>query len=149
VGLATGTTMLGNGRNWNLTVETGLTVPTGPHPFAEYVRTVGRGSKLSRTLDEGEAETTMAMIFAGAVEPVQLGAFLSVMRYRKESPAELAGFVRAARAAFTAGATPAADLDWPSYADRHRQLPYFTLSALLLAESGARVLMQGSRARAP
>ena len=35
------------------------------------------------------------------------------------------------------------DLDWPSYADRHKQLPYFVLAALLLAGNGVRVLMHG------
>lgn len=126
-----------------MNAETAPTVPAEPHPFAEFVRTIGRGSKLSRALDEDEAAAAMEMILAGSVESVQLGAFLLVMRYRKESPAELAGFVRAARAALTDGPMPAADLDWPSYADRHRQLPYFLLSALLLAENGVRVLMHG------
>jgi anthranilate phosphoribosyltransferase len=132
-----------------LTAEAAPAVPAGPHPFAKFVRTIGRGSKLSRALDEGEAETAMEMILAGSVEPVQLGAFLLIMRYRKESPAELAGFARAARAAFTDGTIPAAELDWPSYADRHRQLPYFLLAALLLAESGVRVLMHGIEGTGP
>ncbi len=129
--------------------ETETTATVEPHPFAAYVRTIGRGSKLSRALDEDEAAKAMEMILSGAVEPVQLGAFLLVMRYRKESPAELAGFVRAARAAFTEGELRAVDLDWPSYADRHRQLPYFVLAALLLAENGARVLMHGIAGTGP
>ena len=70
-----------------------------PHPFAEFLRTIGRGATLGRPLDETEAEQAMGMILDGAVEPVQLGAFLLVLRYRTETPAELAGFVRAARAA--------------------------------------------------
>ena len=73
-----------------------------PHPFAEFLRTIGRGATLGRPLDEAEAEQAMAMILDGAVEPVQLGAFLLVLRYRTETPAELAGFVRAARAAHRA-----------------------------------------------
>lgn len=113
------------------------------HPFATYIRTVGRGEHLSRPLDEAEAEAAMAMILAGEAEPVQVGAFLLVLRYRRETPEELAGFVRAARARMAISDGLTADLDWPSYADRHRQLPYFVLAALLLAENGVRVAMHG------
>lgn len=113
------------------------------HPFAETLRTIGRGATLGRPLDEAAAEAAMGMILDGAVEPVQLGAFLLVLRYRTETPAELAGFVRAARARRAGHAALAVDLDWPSYADRHKQLPYFLLAALLLAQDGVRVLMHG------
>jgi anthranilate phosphoribosyltransferase len=116
---------------------------TAPHPFAEFLRTIGRGATLGRPLDEAEAEQAMGMILDGAVEPVQLGAFLLVLRYRTETPAELAGFVRAARARSAPAGGIAVDLDWPSYADRHKQLPYFVLAALLLAGSGVRVQMHG------
>jgi len=115
---------------------------TGDHPFAKYLRVVGRGPSLSRDLEEHEAAEAMAMVLAGKVTPEQLGAFLLVLRYKGESGAELAGFVRAARASFAAPQI-AVDLDWPSYADRHRQQPWFVLSALLLAENGCRVLMHG------
>jgi anthranilate phosphoribosyltransferase len=116
---------------------------TAPHPFAEFLRTIGRGATLGRALDETEAEQAMGMILDGAVEPVQLGAFLLVLRYRTETPAELAGFVRAARARSVGADAVKVDLDWPSYADRHKQLPYFVLAALLLAGNGVRVLMHG------
>jgi anthranilate phosphoribosyltransferase len=41
------------------------------------------------------------------------------------------------------------DLDWPSYADRHKQLPYFVLAALLLAGAGVRVLTHGIEGEGP
>lgn len=114
------------------------------HPFAEYVRALGRGPGLSRGLDAAEAETAMGLILDGRVEPEQLGAFLMLMRYKRESAEELAGFTRATRARLAIpGGAPVPDLDWPSYADRHKQLPWFVLAALLLAESGVRVLMHG------
>jgi anthranilate phosphoribosyltransferase len=72
-----------------------------------------------------------------------------VLRYRTETPAELAGFVRAARARIARPGSVAVDLDWPSYADRHKQLPYFLLAALLLAQSGVRVLMHGIEGEGP
>jgi anthranilate phosphoribosyltransferase len=113
------------------------------HPFAEVIRTIGRGETLSRPLTESEAESAMTMILAGQVEPVQLGAFLLLLRYRKETPPELAGFVRATRQRLRQMPAAEVDLDWPSYADRHKQLPYFVLSALLLAVNGVRVAMHG------
>ncbi len=117
--------------------------PGAEHPFAPFVRAVGKGAKLSRSLEQAEAAQAMRMILAGDIDPVQLGAFLVILRYRKETPAELAGFVEAAREAVAEKPRVAVDLDWPSYADRHRQLPYFVLAALLLADNGVRVLMHG------
>ena len=38
---------------------------------------------------------------------------------------------------------PVADLDRPSYADRHRQQPWFVLAARLLAVNGVKVLLHG------
>jgi anthranilate phosphoribosyltransferase len=119
-----------------------------PHAFAAYLRTIGRGPTLSRPLDEAEAEQAMGMILDGAIERVQLGGFLLVLRYRTETAPELAGFVRAARARI-APAELTVDLDWPSYADRHKQLPYFVLAALLLARAGVRVLMHGIEGEGP
>ena len=119
------------------------------HPFAAFVRTVAKGSKLSRPLTRDEAREAMGMILAGEAEPVQIGAFLATLRYRKETPEELAGFVEAARDHAHGRGVLRADLDWPSYADRHRQLPYFVLAALLLAGSGVRVLMHGIAGEGP
>lgn len=116
------------------------------HPFAAYLKTVGRGPTLSRPLTRAEAADAMTAIIEGRVEPAQLGALLLVLRYRGETAAELAGFVDAARAAAGApphGSSSPVDLDWPSYADRHRQQPWFVAAALLLAENGVRVLMHG------
>jgi anthranilate phosphoribosyltransferase len=119
------------------------------HPFAPYVRAVAKGEKLGRSLTMDEARAAMAMILRDEVEPVQLGAFLAVLRYRKETPEELAGFALAARDVMLPGALPPAVLDWPSYADRHKQLPYFLLSALLVAGAGVRVLMHGITGEGP
>jgi anthranilate phosphoribosyltransferase len=114
------------------------------HPFAAYVRILARGPGLSRPLTREEARDAMRLILAGEVEPEQLGAFLMLMRYRGESAEELAGLVEAARDTIRIPANaPPVDLDWPSYADRHKQLPWFLLAALLLAENGVTVLMHG------
>jgi anthranilate phosphoribosyltransferase len=116
------------------------------HPFAPFLRTIGRGPTLSRPLTRDEAKAATTMVLKGDVEPVQLGAFLLLLRHRGETPDELAGMVDAVHDVITAEHGPSgnvADLDWPSYADRHRQQPWFILAALLLAENGVRVLMHG------
>lgn len=114
------------------------------HPFAAFLKIVGKGPNLSRPLAREEARDAMSMIIAGDVEPEQLGAFLLLLRYRGEVAEELAGFVDAARDSLRIDPDRVPpDIDWPSYADRHRQQPWFILSALLLAENGFRVFMHG------
>jgi len=113
------------------------------HPFAPYLRTVGKGRGKGRPLDREEAAHAMRMILDDEVEPMQLGAFLLLLRYREETPEELAGFIDAARGFLKAGELPKPDLDWPSYADRHKQQPWFALAALLLAVNGVKVMMHG------
>lgn len=114
------------------------------HPFAPFLRTIGRGPTLSRPLTREEARDAMRLILEARTEGVQIGAFLLVLRYRGETAEELAGMLAAARERFAAE-VPAGtiDLDWPSYADRHKQQPWFVLAALLLAANGVRVLMHG------
>lgn len=114
------------------------------HPFAEYVRILGKGKKGSRPLTQSEAYQAMKMILADEVLPIQLGAFLMLMRVKEESPEELAGFVLAARESCQLAETATVDLDWSSYAGKRRHLPWFLLSALLLADNGTRVFMHGA-----
>ena len=116
------------------------------HPFAPYVRTLGRGPGRSRGLTRDEARDALGMVLRGEADPHQVGAFLMLLRYRGEDPDEMAGLVEAARAEAGLGGTSPAlvDLDWPSYgAGRTRGEPWFLLAALALARSGHRVLMHG------
>ena len=115
------------------------------HPFAEYVRILGKGKNGSRPLTEDEAFEAMKMILNEDMEPVQLGAFLMLMRVKEESPAELAGFIRATREWIRVpDDAPRVELDWSSYAGKRRRLPWFILSTLLLAENGTTVFMHGA-----
>lgn len=114
------------------------------HPFAEYIRILGKGRKGSRALTEDEARHAMRMILNGEVEPVQLGAFLMLMRVKEESPAEVAGFVRAVRDILPLQERIAVDLDWSSYAGKRRHLPWFLLAVQLLARHGVKVFMHGA-----
>jgi len=126
------------------------TVARVSHPFAQYLKLLGRGKKGSRSLTEDEAFEAMGMILAGDVEPIQLGAFLMLLRVKEETDEELAGFIRAVRVHL---APPAAqlrvDLDWSCYAGKRQHHPWFLLAALALADSGTRVLMHGTRGHTP
>lgn len=120
-------------------------MPSHPieHPFANYIRILGKGKKGSRSLTQDEAYHAMHKILAGEVEEIQLGAFLMLMRVKEETPEELAGFASAVRETLPKINTATADLDWPTYAGKRRHLPWFFLSSLLLAEQGIKVLMHG------
>lgn len=120
------------------------------HPFAQYVRILGRGKTLTRSLTGEEAEAAMGMILRGEVRPEQLGAFLMLLRVKEESPEEIAGFVRAARTEFALPSPlPDVHVDWSSYAGKRRQLPWFLLAALLLAQNGLRIFMHGAEGHTP
>lgn len=116
---------------------------SGADRLRGFLRTVARGPTLSRALDAAEAEEAFGLILDGQALPMQVGAFLLVLRRRGETADELTGMVRAVRARLAMADLPAAELDWPSYADAHRQLPYFLLAALLVAGAGVRVLLHG------
>jgi len=116
------------------------------HPFAQYVRILGRGKKGSRSLTQEESYAAMRMILNDEVDRVQLGAFLMLLRVKEESPDELAGFVAAARGLLTLPEENFDTLvDWPSYAGKRRQLPWYILAALLLAQNEIPVMMHGTR----
>lgn len=113
------------------------------HPFAQYVRIIGKGKTGSRSLSFEEARAAMGMILRGEVLDVQLGAFLMLLRVKEETPEELAGFVAAAREQMAAPAI-AVDLDWSSYAGKRKHYPWFLFAVKLLAANGVRVFMHGA-----
>ncbi len=124
-----------------------MTRPLSPGQarFAEFVATLGRGPGRSRALTREEAREAFTLVLRGNVDPVQLGAFLMLLRYRGEDADEIAGLVEAAREAAALPAPLGAALDWPSYgAGRTRGAPWFLLAALTLARAGVPVLMHGS-----
>ncbi len=115
------------------------------HPFAQYVRILGKGRQGSRALNAEESYEAMRMIMADEVQPIQLGAFLMLMRVKEETGPEVAAFVRAIRETIRVPAdAPKVDLDWSSYAGKKRILPWYILAALLLAQNGVRIFMHGA-----
>ena len=110
--------------------------------LAPYVRILGRGANLSRSMTLEESQEAMEIVLRGEAAPEAVGAMLMLMRMKGEEAQEIAGFVRAARV--VAPAVGDVALDWPSYAaGRTRGLPWFLLSAKLVASAGYPVLMHG------
>jgi anthranilate phosphoribosyltransferase len=120
-------------------------VTPAEHPFAQFVRILGKGKRGARNLSREEAREAMGMLLDGKVEDTQLGAFLMLLRHKEESAEEMAGFAQAVRERLQAPAI-AVDLDWPSYAGKKRHLPWFLLAAKALANSGVRILLHGGGA---
>ncbi|WP_151982113.1 glycosyl transferase family protein [Acinetobacter guerrae] len=113
------------------------------HPFAQYVRILGKGKTGSRSLSYEEAYAAFSMILKGEVLDVQLGAFLMLLRVKEESVEELTGFVQASKDQLNF-APLAVDLDWSSYAGKRKHYPWFLLSALTLAKHGYNIVMHGA-----
>ncbi|MBC9250991.1 hypothetical protein A9179_11955 [Pseudomonas alcaligenes] len=115
------------------------------HPFAQFVRILGKGKRGARSMSREEAREAMGLLLDGKVEDTQLGAFLMLLRHKEESAEELAGFTEALRERLAAPAI-AVDLDWPSYAGKKRHLPWFLLAVKALAASGLRIHLHGGGA---
>lgn len=65
--------------------------------FRQTIKLIGTGQRGSRDLTFDESREAMRALFSGEVTDVQAGAFLLGMRFKGESPAELAGFAKAMR----------------------------------------------------
>ncbi|WP_333712725.1 glycosyl transferase family protein [Yoonia sp.] len=110
--------------------------------LAPHVATLGRGPGRSRSLTREEAAEAMADMLSGKAAPEAVGALLMLLRMKGETAEEIAGLACAAQAACPA--LPDAALDWPSYAaGRTRGLPWFLLSARLVAQAGFPVVLHG------
>jgi anthranilate phosphoribosyltransferase len=95
-----------------------------------------------------ESYDAMRVVLAGEAAPESLGAMLMLLRMKGEVASEIAGFTAALRDDLPQ--LPKPDLDWPSYAaGRTRGLPYFLLSAKLLATAGYKTLLHGFNGEGP
>jgi anthranilate phosphoribosyltransferase len=122
-----------------------LSTASAEHPFAQYVRILGKGKSGTRSLSLAEAKAAFSMILSGEAEPMQVGAFLMLLRVKEETGEELAGFVQACTEMMLPGSAQVhADLDWSSYAGKKHQHPWFLLSIMLLVQAGYRVFIHGT-----
>ena len=120
-------------------------VTPAEHPFAQFVRILGKGKRGARNLTREEAREAMGMLLDDKAEDSQLGAFLMLLRHKEESAEEMAGFAEAVRERLQVPRLQI-DLDWPSYAGKKRHLPWFLLAAKALANSGIKILLHGGGA---
>ncbi|MCF8474113.1 MAG: glycosyl transferase family protein [Emcibacter sp.] len=116
------------------------------NPYAEIIRTLGRGPTKSRHLTREEARFAFLGVLNGQMADMQVGALLLLLRYRSENAEELAGIVDAINEHLSLIDTLPNNniIDWPSYASgKSRGLPWFLLSAKLLAENDIKIFMHG------
>lgn len=112
--------------------------------FSTYVHAMGRGPSKGRNLTKDEARDAMRQILDGGVDAHAVGALLMLMRYRGETPEEIAGFVQALRNNQDDWQHMNVAVDWPSYAaGRTRGLPWFLMAAKLVAQRGHSVFLHG------
>jgi anthranilate phosphoribosyltransferase len=124
------------------------------HPFSKFVAILGRGKTKQRALTIEESQEAMGMLLRGEAEREQIGAFLMLLRLKEEAPEEIAGFALAVKDQIKLPTDiPTeqlkADVDWSSYAGKRGQLPWYILSALLLARNGHKVFMHGTEGHTP
>jgi len=101
------------------------------------------------SLTEEEAESTLASVLCGEVSPAQIGAFLTLLRAKGESEAEVTGLARAMVAAAVAldlpqGSEGVVDLVGTG-GDRLSSINVTTLAALMVAGAGVTVCKHGGR----
>lgn len=112
--------------------------------LAPYVRILARGQGRARGFTQAEAAAAMTLMLTPGADPEAVGAILMLLRMKGETSEEIAGFAAAARATLDPWAGTAPALDWPVYAaGRTRGLPWFVLSARLVARADVSVLLHG------
>lgn len=98
-------------------------------------------------LTEGEAAAAFEVIMRGDATPSQIAGFMIALRMKGETPEELTGFARTARAVATPIDVDGALLDTcGTGGDGLATFNISTLSAIVAAACGARVAKHGNRA---
>ncbi|GGF70558.1 glycosyl transferase family protein [Alteromonas lipolytica] len=114
-------------------------------PFSEYIKALGKGQRGARHLTQTEAFDAFSQLLDESIAPEQAGAFLMLLRMQEESVDELCGFIAACRKRLSAQLSALnASVDIGCYAGKRRQLPWYLLSAALLAKAGYRVCLHGA-----
>ncbi len=103
-----------------------------------------------KNLSEAEAEATMAVILEGVSTPPQIAAFLTALRMKGETAAELTGFARAMRRfahPFDSGLSPEDPLldTCGTGGDGPSTFNISTIAAFVVAAAGVKVAKHGNR----
>src|SRR6185437_7449422 len=113
------------------------------HSWPVTLAALTRGEDLTAT----NAAWAMGEIMSGEASPSQLAAFAVLLRVKRETPEELSGLVSAmlSHATRLNIAGPAVDVVGTG-GDRAQTVNISTMSALVVAGSGRRVVKHGNRA---
>ena len=118
-----------------------------PEPVPEAIRDALHSVSTGQPLTAEAAEAFMAAVLDGEVTPAQLGGMLVGMHARGETPAELAGFVRAMRSRAHAVEAPEGTIDTcGTGGDVRGTFNISTACALVVAAAGVPVAKAGNRA---
>jgi anthranilate phosphoribosyltransferase len=99
------------------------------------------------SLDAEDTGWAMGEVMSGQATPAQLAGFVLLLRAKGETPAELAGLVRTMLAKAAPVQVPRPTLDVVGTGgDRAHTVNLSTMSALVAAGAGARVVKHGNRA---
>jgi anthranilate phosphoribosyltransferase len=113
-------------------------------PLPELLRKLGHGD----TLDLHEAETAFSEVMHGRATPIQVAALLVALRTRRETPAEVAGGVRALRQAMVRVPAERPDQLVDTCGTGGGAVTTFNIStaaALVAAAAGVRIAKHGNR----
>lgn len=113
--------------------------------YGPIIKEIGRGAKGARSLDPAEAQSLFGDVLDGRVPDLELGAILIALRIKGETLDELVGFKRAMDERCARIDVPAGPrcVVLPTYNGARRQANLMPLVALLLAQEGVPVLIQG------
>jgi anthranilate phosphoribosyltransferase len=113
--------------------------------IGHYIKEIGRGKDGARALTRAQAADLFGQVLDGTVTDLEVGAFCLAMRIKGETAAEMAGFLDATEMRLQkipASAAPIVVL--PSYNGARKRPVLTPLLGLLLARSGASVLLHGT-----
>lgn len=118
------------------------------HPFAKYIKIIGKGKNTSRHLTYEESYQAFNSILYYNIEDIQLGAFLILMRLKEENKEEIAGFSQACRNFLNTHNEIDNNIDininWPSYSGKKQQLTWFIIAILLLSDYGYKIIIHST-----
>lgn len=125
-----------------------MDIDTCKNRLLPYMKGVGVGKSGARSLDRESARQAMLALLAGDFHPVTFGAFFMGLRYKGESPEELAGFLDAMNQHTLVCRKPAPDglLNCAgAYDGKARTINVSIPAALVAVAAGVPVALHGAR----
>lgn len=113
--------------------------------LAKMLSVVARGQHGKRDLSQQQAFAAYQYLLQKDADALQVGAFLIAQRVKGESPAEIAGFVQAARS-YMLGVehmNTVQAVDMPCYAGKRRDVPLHILAAIRASQQGIPMVVHG------